>query len=55
MAYGRERCHRLDPFVGQIGREGDDLHTEGGADPGNGGNRDGAAWAMIGYDPRVPR
>jgi hypothetical protein len=24
------------------------------ADPGNGGNRDGIAWRMIGYDPRLP-
>jgi hypothetical protein len=23
------------------------------ADPGNGGNRDGASWKMLGYDPRV--
>jgi hypothetical protein len=24
------------------------------ADPSNGGNRDGIAWRMIGYDPRLP-
>jgi hypothetical protein len=24
------------------------------ADPGNGGNRQGIAWRMIGYDPRLP-
>lgn len=25
------------------------------ADPGNGGNRGGVAWKMLGYDPRTPR
>lgn len=24
------------------------------ADPGNGGNRDGRSWAMLGYEPRLP-
>ena len=25
------------------------------ADPGNGGNRDGVSWRMIGYHPRLPQ
>jgi hypothetical protein len=32
-----------------------DLAAEGFyADPANGGNRDGASWRMIGYDPLLP-
>ncbi|MEO7412887.1 MAG: gluconate 2-dehydrogenase subunit 3 family protein [Opitutaceae bacterium] len=32
-----------------------DLAHEGFyADPGNGGNRDGVSWRMIGYDPHLP-
>ena len=32
-----------------------ELTAEGAyADPGNGGNRDAAAWDMLGYDPRLP-
>ena len=25
------------------------------ADPGNGGNRDARSWAMLGYEPRLPK
>ncbi|MEO6569667.1 MAG: gluconate 2-dehydrogenase subunit 3 family protein [Opitutaceae bacterium] len=33
-----------------------DLAHEGFyADPGNGGNRGGVSWRMIGYDPRLPQ